>query len=321
MPSRAVPGRGSRLDDAGPGGSDIPLTAPPLPPRPSVGVVISTLGRVEPLDRLLGDLARQSRLPLAVAVCDQSDGHGSRTVAEVCGAHRSTLDIRLVSSPRGLSRGRNAAAAALQGEADYLFFPNDTSRLAPGLLAAFAPADKVEAVAGEYRDALGARTQFEAGLLPLGKNNVWLAMEPALFVRSDVFAAVGGFDERIGSGAASPWQSGEGTELLLRLGEAGGRIQFDPRLVVEGVPENEGLNRTERGRKLRAYGRGYGHILREWNYGARRRWGAVLGGFTLGIRQPRRFTLGDGWHVGLGRAEGIMNRTLGSRAPTTAVDR
>ena len=307
------------MDDAGFGGADIPVSAPSTPA--TVGVVISTLGRVDALDALLGDLAAQTRAPLVVAVCDQSDNGAAGGVSAVCDAHRAALDIRLVRSPRGLSRGRNAAAAAVRGEADYLFFPNDTSRLAPDVLERFRPSANVEAFAGQYRDALGPRTHFEAGLLQLAKNNVWLAMEPALFVRSDVFLGSGGFDESIGSGASTPWQSGEGTELLLRLGEAGGRIQFDPDLVVEGVPENAGLDRSERQRKLRAYGRGYGHILREWNYGARRRWAAVLGGFALGIRQPRRFTLGDGWHVGLGRAEGIMNRTLGTPTPTTAVDR
>lgn len=306
------------MDDAGPGGADLPVSIPPT--RATVGVVISTLGRTDALDALLGDLAAQTRPPLVVAVCDQSDGSG-RTVAEVCNVHRARLDIRVVTSPRGLSRGRNAAATAVRGETDYLFFPNDTSRLAPDVLEHFRPRDNVEAFAGQYRDAHGPRTHIEAALLHLGKNNVWAAMEPALFVRSDAFAASGGFDESIGSGASTPWQSGEGTELLLRLGEAGGRIQFDPDLVVEGVPENEGLDRAQRQRKLRAYGRGYGHILREWNYGARRRWAAVLGGFALGIRQPRRFTLGDGWHVGLGRAEGIMNRTLGTPTTTTAVDR
>lgn len=287
---------------------------------PRIGVVISTLGRVDALDHLLADLAAQVVRPVAVAVCDQSEPRGGRTVAEVCDAHRTELDIRLVTSARGLSRGRNAAAAALRGEAEYLFFPNDTSRLESGVLARFTPRDAVEAVAGEYRDKYGPRTRFDADVLPLAKSNVWMAMEPALFVRADAFAAAGGFDEGLGSGAASPWQSGEGTDLLLRLGEAGGRIQFDPDLVVEGVPENEGLDRAQRQRKLRAYGRGYGHILREWNYGARRRWAAVLGGFTLGIRQPRRFTVSDGWHVGLGRAEGIMNRNLGTSTPTTAVD-
>ncbi len=306
------------MDDARPG-RDTPVNA-----RPSVGVVISTLGRVDSLDRLLGDLASQTTPPVAVAICDQSAHAASseaRTVAEVCDSYRDALDLRVVSSPRGLSRGRNAAAAALLGDADYLFFPNDTSRLEPSLFSRFAPRENAEAVAGEYRDALGPRNSIDPSLTPLEKSNVWAAVEPALFVRADVFAAAGGFDEGIGSGARSPWQSGEGTELLLRLGAVGGRIHFDPSLVIEGIPENEGLDRGQRQRKLRAYGRGYGHILREWDYGARRRWGSVLGGFTLGIRQPRRYSLGDGWHVGLGRAEGVMNRILGTPTSMSAVDR
>lgn len=284
-------------------------------------MVVSTLGRLDALDNLLRDLADQTERPHAVAVCDQGTpgADGARDVESVCAAHRGTLDIHVVRSARGLSRGRNAAAAVVAAEVDYLFFPNDTSRVASDFLARVDAAGEPHVIAAQYRDTLGPRTSFNAATVPIDPANAWLAMEPAMLVRSDEFQSLGGFDVDLGSGAATPWQSGEGTELLLRLARDGARVRFAPDLVVTGVVESEGLSGAERRRKLRAYGRGYGHILRVWNYGARRRLAAVIGGFTLGLRHPSRFSLRDGWHVGLGRAEGAMNRLLGRSL--TAVDR
>lgn len=311
--------RDTRLDETTPGGAQASGTR--------VGVVISTLGRIHALDRLLADLAAQTVRPVAVAVCDQSefsvsDAPGDpHRVADVCSKYRADLDIHLVSTQRGVSRGRNAGVAALHGVADYFLFPNDTSRVPPEFIATFAPQAGAEVVVAQYQDASGVRREHDSGLVAIDKRNVWLVMEAGMLVRSDALERVGGFSEDLGSGAESPWQSGEGTDLLLRLGNSGARIQFDNRLIMSGVPESSGLDATARHRKLRAYGRGYGHILREWNYGPMRSWVSVLGGLTLGIRQPRRFTLGDGLHVGLGRAEGIMNRLLGSELRMTAVDR
>lgn len=311
--------RDTGLDEATPGG------APAHDAR--IGVVISTLGRIDALDQLLADLAAQTVLPVAVAVCDQSEfsvatsAEETRRVSEVCSKYTGVLDIRLVSTQRGVSRGRNAGIAALDGTVDYFLFPNDTSRVPPDFFATFAPLDQAEVVAAQYQDSSGLRREQGSGLVAIDKANVWHVMEAGMLVRSDVLEAVGGFNEELGSGAASPWQSGEGTELLLRLGREGARIQFDTRLIMGGVPESAGLDSTARHRKLRAYGRGYGHILREWNYGPLRSWASVLGGLTLGFRQPRRYTLGDGLYVGLGRAEGIMNRLLGRDLRMTAVDR
>lgn len=45
-------------------------------------------------------------------------------------------------------------------------------------------------------------------------------MEMGLVMRRNVFTRLGGFTESIGMGASTPWQSGEATDLLLRLIQA-----------------------------------------------------------------------------------------------------
>src|SRR3546814_16275849 len=87
-----------------------------------------------------------------------------------------------------------------------------------------------------------------------------------ILMRRSLFDAIGGFDERIGPGSATPWQVAEGTDLLLRaLRErpdlATRFVWLPPEVHVDGISTGFGLTTAERRRKLRAYGRGTGPAL------------------------------------------------------------
>jgi hypothetical protein len=62
----------------------------------------------------------------------------------------------------------------------------------------------------------------------------------------------------MGTGAASPWQSDDGTDLLLTLMAKGGRVQSRPAIVVLGRGERKGLSADALVAKHRAYARGTG---------------------------------------------------------------
>ena len=53
-----------------------------------------------------------------------------------------------------------------------------------------------------------------------------------LFLRRDVVARVGPFDERLGLGSGTPWSSGEELDYVLRAIQSGARIVYDPDLTV-----------------------------------------------------------------------------------------
>lgn len=69
---------------------------------------------------------------------------------------------------------------------------------------------------------------------------------------------VGGFDEGLGVGAETPFQSGEDTELLLRAIKKGFQIQYLPSLVVyHPLPppySHAAVTRAGMGRVLRKHG-------------------------------------------------------------------
>jgi hypothetical protein len=79
------------------------------------------------------------------------------------------------------------------------------------------------------------------------KNNVWrCAVSTAMFLRRTVAAAVGGFDEDIGVGANSAYQSGEETDYVLRALEGGFQMWYESSLTVHHPPlySMERLRRT-----------------------------------------------------------------------------
>jgi hypothetical protein len=98
---------------------------------------------------------------------------------------------------------------------------------------------------------------------PLGRGReLWThAAEAAFFIDRPVWAASGGFDESLGLGAPTAWQSGEGTDLLLRCLASGVPVTHDPsiRLFEENA---DPANVTAAANKHRHYGRGMGHVYR-----------------------------------------------------------
>jgi hypothetical protein len=280
-----------------------------------LGFVVTTLGRADHMQSLLTCLSRVA--PGAwVGIADQSDGDH---VTAMAAAQRDVLDISYVRTPRGASIGRNAAAALAPPHVSHLVFPNDSSSYPQDF--ARAAVDRIgdaHVLAATYRDDKGPRREFASGVVRVDRDSAWIPIEPAMVVRRDAFDAVGGFDERLGTGAPGPWQSSGGGDLLLRIAAeldptGGAELRLAPDLVVGGVGEGSGLTPSGKRWKSRAYGRGYGFVLRRHGYSPTQRARAVLGAATLGLRSPSRFSLRDGWYAALGRAEGATGVLLSAR--------
>lgn len=228
-----------------------------------VGLAISTLGR-RPLGPLLSSAAASSSPPAVVAIANQSGAPLHVDAASY------PFNVRVVTSSGGLSRGRNAAVAALGDDVDVLAFPNDDSTLseqALGLVAScWAQHPEVAAVAGTLLDPEGPRFVLPPAGTVLTRRSVWRAIEPATFISLAAHNQVGGFRVDLGTGAPSPWQSGEGTDLLLRLMARGHVLLSRPDITVLGPGERRALSGADLVAKHRAYARGTGHVYRAHNY-------------------------------------------------------
>ncbi|GAA4604506.1 hypothetical protein GCM10023195_15360 [Actinoallomurus liliacearum] len=283
--------------------------------QPRMACVVATIGRPVHLDTLLRSLADQTLPPSHVIVVDQST---NTKTADVIDTWRDRLPLRRLTSARGLSLGRNTGLAALGDDYDIVTFPDDDVRLAPDALAnaaaAFATGDHIGVVSGALITPSGRldRQQAPARPTPLTERTVWVAAEGATSVRSAFLRSVGGFDETLGVGNPTPWQSGEGTDLLLRGLRAGWTILFDPAIAVHETCEEDGPAEPRCRAKARHYARGTGRVYRR-HHGIRRQLISVLrplGGLLLCSFTGRGAEARWHWQRALGRAEGLTGHVL-----------
>lgn len=292
-------------------------------PALRIGVGLTTVGRWDELALLLEDLATQTHPPHAVAIAHHGDGDNPPALDALVGRFAGAFEIRTLASPRGVSNGRNAAAQVL-ADVDWLWFPNDTSRVDPDFLARVAPhcAPPRTVLALQLADREGPRNPLPERGSPMTRRNVWGVIEPATVFRREQFDAVGGFDTDRGSGATSPWQAGEGTDLLLRMSERDDfSIEWISDIVVRAQTEFAHLPAEERRRKLRNYGRGAGNVLRTWRYPLWYKLAHLLAAILQPLRNPDKYTPRDALALFIGRTEGLLGRPFSKGTDHQAIVR
>lgn len=282
---------------------------------------VTTLGRIDPLRTLLQSLQGQLRTTDRVVIVAQDHLDEVRALAA---EFRPTLGdgLRVATSARGASLGRNTGVSiGAEGLEDaLLMFPNDTTWFPEGAIAAIREGiQDAEAGAVTVVTSSGPRFVLPAPGTPLDAGTVWKVIEMGLVMRLGLFRRLGGFDESIGTGAPTPWQAGEVTDLLMRARLLDGSLERsfrwipDPQAAVGGIEETSGLTSGERRRKLRAYGRGVGHVFRIHDFPLWHRLRFAAAGLLIGVLRPHEYTVGDGLAAVLGRSEGLTGRPLGGR--------
>jgi hypothetical protein len=290
----------------------------------NIGLVITTLGREQGLRRLLQSLVGQVAAADVIVIVAQRNLDAVRSLASEFAA--LGCEIIVTTSPMGASRGRNTGVAALPARGDYLLhFPNDTTWFPPNTITGIrAMPPEVGVGAVTVTDENGPKFQLPTVGTPLDRWNVWTVIEMGLLIRRSMFTQVGGFTESIGTGASTPWQSGEATDLLLRLlaqRATDSFIWLPADIAIGGISDPQGLSNGDRRRKLRTYARGFGRLLSVWRYPLYWRAAALIGGLLFGMRNRHTFRAADGWWVFVGRFEGLTGRCFGSTSKMSAVDR
>jgi glycosyltransferase involved in cell wall biosynthesis len=289
-----------------------------------IALVVATLGRLESLRKLLESLSSQTTGNDRLVIVAQDEKSAVDDLAESFRA--DTFRITVIDSARGASLGRNVGVAELPDDEDFLLvFPNDTTWFPEGTL------DALRALPGDFTagaltvvDENGPKFRLSPPGTPLDRWNVWSVIEMGLLMRRAVFDTLGGFDATIGTGAATPWQAGEATDLLLRFSAVHPDATFAwlaPDIRVGGIADARDLTAAERRRKLRRYGRGLGRLVQRHRYPLWWRVVFVGGGLAFGLRHRATNKVADGWWVFTGRLEGILGHTFGSNTENAAVTR
>lgn len=293
------------------------------PAHPKIGIAITTVGRWDDLRHLFEDLAAQSHPPHAVAVAHHDAGDAAE-LDELVESFADRLPIATVVSPRGISNGRNAAIATFGDDVEWICFPNDTSRIDADFLERMGAhvTSQTTVCAAKLVDREGVRNNLPAPGTPTTRRTIWGAIEPATMVRRRDFDSVGGFDPGIGSGADTPWQAGEGTDLLLRMSTLDHfSIEWVHDVEVRAQTEFAHLTPAERRRKIRNYGRGTGFLYRRWNYPAWDRFRHVFGAVLSPLLKRSKFAPRDGLALALGRAEGVAGKVISRDTDNRAIVR
>jgi glycosyltransferase involved in cell wall biosynthesis len=234
---------------------------------PGLSLILCTLGRTAPLERLLESLASQADRAFELVVVDQNPpGYLDDFIARAS----AVLEVTYLRSIPGLSRARNVGIRASRGE--LLAFPDDDC---------WYPADTVGAVrrifdahpeigiaTGRTTDATGqdSNGRFIAHSTPVTRRNVWYCgTSNSVFMRKALAVRLGGFDEALGVGAGTPFGSGEETDLLLRALDQGERIFFFHELMVHHDQTDQIIDPSTL-RRAAAYARGFGRVLRVHRY-------------------------------------------------------
>ena len=238
---------------------------------PLFSLVVSTKGRTQELKPLLASLQEQTLRDFELLVVDQNAGRELEALLEQPWGFPVTRLSR--HEERGLSRGRNVGWRAAEGE--FVCFPDDDCWYDPGFLAYAAERLSMtrsdvltgRAAAADGRSINGRFETVAQRVTRRGK--VWTTqIEWVAFFRRSLLAQLGGYDEEVGIGAASPWQACEGQEIVLRALEVGAVCCYDPALVGRHAEVKVERPDAQAMRKARAYGRGMGHVLRLHRFGA-----------------------------------------------------
>jgi glycosyltransferase involved in cell wall biosynthesis len=229
-----------------------------------ISLIVATVNRVAELDRLLCSLEDQTYRDFEVIVVDQNSDH---RLAPLLTRH-DRLVIQHLHSERGLSRARNAGLRVAQG--DIIAIPDDDCWYPGHLLASVTGWFESHSGFGLLSTAVRTAENKPSGIKSpttsrrCTKSDVWrCAVSTALFMQRSVSTAVGGFNEDIGVGARSRYQSGEETDYVLRALENGFQMWFESSLTVHHPP----LDSIERLRQTTySYALGAGCVLRIHNY-------------------------------------------------------
>lgn len=229
-------------------------------------LVLATIAREREVEDFLESLLRQTYRNFELIVVDQnSDDRVKRLVDN----YSTQFSIQWLPCTPGLSIARNRGLQFLSG--DIVAFPDDDCWYPPELLENVAQCfgnSEMDIITGQSRDENNRHSQRIWPSRPhiANKVSIWkLAISYTVFMRIECVKQIGEFDESLGVGAVTAWQSGEETDYLIRALAHGYTIRYLPELKVFHPQKTEVFNAATIAR-AKAYGGGLGRVLKKHAY-------------------------------------------------------
>lgn len=233
-------------------------------------LILSTKDRVEDLARFLERLSHQTHRSFELIISDQNvDGK----INSIVDQYSTLFSIRYIRSAGGISRGRNAGIPFASGR--FIAFPDDDCRYPDELLSTVYTLMDMhpewDVLTGRSVNDAMQDTQgrwYDREVVGSRKNIFNIGISYTIFARAEVVSQVGHFDDSLGVGAGTPWGSGEETDFLLRVLNAGKTIQYLPEIRALHSEKVVDYSIASRNRQFQ-YARGMGHVLRKHRFSYR----------------------------------------------------
>ena len=227
-------------------------------------VLTTTRGKLKELERLFKSLAAQTYSDFSILLGDQcAEGVLDSLIKEYSGLFPIT---RICLQPCSLSVARNLLLPHARG--DLILFSDDDSYYSPNAFEQVALCNAQEPRAGAFvAKGFPEPGPVEERFIPLKKMSRFSVFSKSpswcLFVRKEAVDETGGFDEQLGIGSPTPWQSGEETDLLVRVISSGYSVY--KAASVHAFHDAESLITPDLSR-IKAYGMGRMYLLRKHKF-------------------------------------------------------
>lgn len=230
-----------------------------------LSIIVVTVDRLQLVERLLLSLAQQRCRDFEVLLMHASSV-SPHAVAEACRRFPELTIRTFPTADTCLSRSRNAALPHVRGDIiciaddDCVYEPDtverveETFRRFPDVSALLGTPLGLDESVPPARESMPARS----------RRHLFQGCPSYVhFYRAAVIPVVKGFDEELGIGCGTPWQSGEETDFLLRTVQAGFAVMRAPAVIIRHPHPN--LRELQRD-KIRSYAAGRMRLLRKHRY-------------------------------------------------------
>ncbi|MFW6008624.1 MAG: glycosyltransferase family 2 protein [archaeon] len=230
-------------------------------------LVLCTINRKNKVKKFLESLKKQNYNNFELIVVDQNSDNRLKLLLN---KYSCFFNIKHIKAKKGLSKARNVGLAQVKG--DIIAFPDDDCEYPSELLfkinELFKKNESFDGITGRAVDFEGNTSSgnFDNKKGLINKFNSWQrAISFTIFIKKEVANVVGEFDESLGVGSGTIWQSAEETDYIIRCVEKGFKIYYNPTIKVFHPSKSNSFNKKLYLRSYK-YGCGMGKVLKKHKF-------------------------------------------------------
>ena len=230
---------------------------------PKFSLVLCTLGRNSFVKNFLETIKIQDKRIFEIILVDQNDNDELLHLI----SNYQDLNIKYCKSDKGLSIGRNIGLEHVKGE--YVAFPDDDCEYPKDILSKIESLflkKKYDLISmqSKWKDNLISNGNFDNKSGSIDKYNIFKrVISYTIFVKLDIIKNIF-FDEKLGVGAKSIFQSGEEVDFVLSILKKNINTFYSNELFIYHPHSTE--NFKDLILRTKKYVPGKSYVLRKHNY-------------------------------------------------------